>query len=132
MINAVAASDQDPRSLPLDSLANLCAQQTAHFYQGRESDTSYCFEIFRRAILKIDPFAWEYIQQVYSDQIVRWVRRHPAFVATGEEEAYFLNRALENFWQAVTADRFGQFPDLKHVLSYLQLCVFSVITDTIR
>jgi hypothetical protein len=124
--------DENLHTLSLDSLAGFCAQQTSRFYQGRENDTSFCFEIFRRAILEQDQQAWEFIHQVYYDQIIRWVHRHPAFVSTGEDAEYFLNRTLEKFWQAVTPEKFHQFPDLKHLLSYFQLCVHSTIMDYVR
>lgn len=124
--------NENLHEVPLDSLADQCSQQTSRFFHGRENDTRYCFEIFRRAILERDNQAWEMIPRLYGDQVIRWVRRHPAFASTGEEEAYFVNRALEKLWQAVPAERFGHFPDLKHLLSYLQLCVYSVITDYTR
>ena len=60
------------------------------------------------------------------------MRRHPAFRYAHEEEGYFVNRALEKLWQAIPAARFGQFPDLRQLLGYLQLCVHSVISDTLR
>lgn len=118
--------------LTLDRLASLCGQQTALFYHGRESDPRFCFEIFRRAIHERDQSAWELIPALYGEQVARWVRRHPSFSATGEEEAYFVNGALEKLWQAVPAERFASFQTLSHLLSYLQLCVFSVITDHLR
>jgi hypothetical protein len=124
--------DENLHDLSLDSLADQCGQQTSRFYQGRESDTRYCFEIFRRAIIEADQLAWGLIPQLYGDQVARWVRRHPAFHSTGEDEDFFINCALEKLWQAVPAGRFGHFPDLRHLLSYLQLCVYSVITDHVR
>ncbi len=123
---------EDARSLPLESLACRCSEQTASFYHGRNSDTSYCFEIFRRAILEKNQAAWEVIFQVYSDQVIRWVRSHRGFSATGEEERYFANRALEKFWQAIPSERFSLFPDLQHLLRYLKACVYSVISDYCR
>jgi RNA polymerase sigma factor (sigma-70 family) len=128
----MTAENQSPQVLSLQSLTGLCTEQTARFYNDRDSDTRYCFEIFRRAILERSQEAWNSIYQVYTAQVVRWVRRHPAFALMGETEDLFVNRAFEKLWQAVTPARFASFPDLKHLLSYLQLCVHSAITDHLR
>ncbi len=45
---------------------------------------------------------------------------------------FFVNRAFEKMWQVLTPEKFAQFPDLKSVLRYLQMCVHSVIVDYIR
>jgi hypothetical protein len=49
-----------------------------------------------------------------------------------EEPEYFLNRAFEKIWGVITPQKFAEFPDLKSVLRYLQLCVHSVIIDYAR
>ena len=128
----MAIFDENLHTRSLDVLAQTCEQQTSHFLHGHESDSHACYEIFRRAILEKSHAAWEYIHRLYEGQVQRWVRRHPSFRYTGEEEGFFVNRALEKLWQAIPAERFGQFPELRQLLSYLQLCVHSVITDTIR
>jgi DNA-directed RNA polymerase specialized sigma24 family protein len=128
----MAVPDENLCTRSLDVLAETCEQKTAHYLHGRAHDSSACYEIFRRAILEKSQVAWEVIHRLYQGQVLRWVRRHPSFCYTGEEEGYFVNRALEKLWQAIPAERFFQFPDLRQLLSYLQLCVHSAITDSIR
>jgi hypothetical protein len=76
--------------------------------------------------------AWELICAQYDAQVSRWVKRHPAFPTSGEEVPYFVNRAFEKTWVALTAERFGNFPDLKSLLRYLQMCVHSAVMDHAR
>jgi DNA-directed RNA polymerase specialized sigma24 family protein len=126
------ASDSNPSSLPLSVLAHNCAQQTLLFFQRVASDTRYCLEIFRRAIVDKNEQAWALLHDTYRDQIQRWVRRHPAFRACHEDEDYFVNRSMEKFWQAIPPAQFDRFPDISHLLSYLQMCVNSTICGYLR
>jgi DNA-directed RNA polymerase specialized sigma24 family protein len=118
--------------LPIESLSERCTQETGRFFQHEPHDPCYCYEIFRRAIMERDHLAWESLYSVYQPQITRWVRRHPGFASSQEDESYFVNRAMEKMWQAITPERFYCFPELKYLLSYLQMCVHSVITDHLR
>ena len=54
------------------------------------------------------------------------------FYSTGEEEAYFANRAFEKIWSAIPPKKFVKFENIKHVLSYLKMCVGSAIVDYYR
>jgi hypothetical protein len=123
---------ESPLSLPLNLLEARCASETLRFFQHIQSDTSYCYEIFRRALVERDQAAWQSIDTVYAAQISRWVRKHRGFAACGEDEAYFANRALEKFWRAIKPERFSSFPALEHLLTYLQMCVHSAISDHVR
>ncbi len=122
----------DLQSLSLAGIAHRCTSETDLFFQRRSYDPRYCFELFRRAILHRDQCAWEHVYAQYRPQVVKWVQRHPAFPSTGEEAQYFVNRAFEKMWLALTPDRFGRFSDLKSLLRYLQMCVHSTILDVVR
>lgn len=120
------------RLLTLAGTAHRCAQETEHFFQRRSYDPWYCFELFRRAIVDRTERAWELVYAQYRPLVAGWVDRHAAFPASGEETQYFINRAFEKMWGALTPDKFGRFPDLKSLLRYLQMCVHSVILDHVR
>ena len=60
------------------------------------------------------------------------MQRHAAFPASGEEAQYFVNRAFDKLWTAMTPQKFERFPDLKSLLRYLQMCVHSAIIDHVR
>ena len=126
-------SDQtDVRLLTLTGIAHRCAQETELFFQRQNYDPLYCFEMFRRAIVHCSQRAWELIYAQYRSQVAGWVGRHSAFSTSGEEVQYFVNRAFEKMWVALTPEKFGNFSDLKSLLRYLQMCVHSVILDQVR
>jgi DNA-directed RNA polymerase specialized sigma24 family protein len=122
----------DPQTLTLAGLAHRCAQETDRFFLRQAHDPQYCFELFRRAIAGRDQRAWELIYRQYHPLVTSWVTRHSAFPSSGEEAQYFLNRAFEKMWGALGPERFGQFPNLKSLLRYLQMCVNSVVHDHVR
>ena len=113
----------------LTDLAQRCSTETERFFRGQAYDPEQCFELFRRAILKQDQRAWEAIYSQYEPLVKSWVSRHPGYPSSGEEVAYFVNRAFEKIWAALTPEKFGRFPELEGLLRYLKLCVHSVISD---
>jgi DNA-directed RNA polymerase specialized sigma24 family protein len=119
-------------TLALASIAHRCARETDLFFQRQRYDPRYCYELFRRAIADRSQRAWEMVYTQYRSLVTGWVNRHPAFAESGEEVQYFVNRAFERMWRAVTAEKFSRFRDLKSVLRYLQMCVHSVVLDRVR
>jgi DNA-directed RNA polymerase specialized sigma24 family protein len=122
----------EPKALTLAGIAHRCARETALFFQRTSYDPRYCFEMFRRAIVERDQRGWELVYAQYHAQVASWVERHPAFPSCREETQYFVNRAFEKMWVAVTPDRFSRFPDLQSLLRYLQMCTHSVVLDQLR
>jgi DNA-directed RNA polymerase specialized sigma24 family protein len=113
----------------LPDLADRCAKETDRFFRGHEYDSQYCFELFRRAILEHDQNAWEAVYNQYRLLVSKWVQQHQGFEASGEDVAYFVNCAFEKIWTALTPEKFGHFTQLASLLSYLKMCVHSVIID---
>jgi hypothetical protein len=64
--------------------------------------------------------------------VAGWVEHHSAFPDTGEEVQYFVNRTFEKMWSAMSPDKFSNFSDLESLLSYMRMCVNSVICDHVR
>jgi DNA-directed RNA polymerase specialized sigma24 family protein len=122
----------DMKALPLADLAQRCARETELFFQGQSNDTGYCFELFRRALRDDDQHAWSRVYNQYRPLVTGWVKQHTAFYASGEEAQYFVNRAFEKMWGAMTPAKFSHFSNLKSLLSYMQACVHSVIVDHVR
>ncbi|MGD8405600.1 MAG: hypothetical protein PVJ21_18220 [Anaerolineales bacterium] len=116
-------------NLILTDLARICAEETELFFQHRDHDTRYCFELFRRAIRENDQYAWEIIFNQYQSLVTGWVRHHQGFKPSGEEEQFFVTGAFAKISSILTAEKFDKFSDLKALLSYLKMCVHSVITD---
>ncbi len=123
---------EDLCELSLEDLQTRCLEETGHYYQRDSFEWCYCYEIFRRAIVGGSDEAWEKINLLYQRQVVHWVRRHPSFTRCKENKSFFANRALEKMWNAIPAEKFNRFPELKHLLRYLQMCVHSAIMDYLR
>ncbi len=125
-------SQIDLQTLALADITHRCARETELFFQRKSYDPRYCFELWRRAIMERDQLAWEHVYDQYCPLVTGWVKRHPAFPSSGEEVQYFVNRAFERLWAALTPGKFSQFQHPKSVLRYLQMCVNSVILDGVR
>ncbi len=125
----------DPAALVQMDLATLvrrCATESEHFYRGLPHDTSFSYELFRRALVERDELAWEQLYRHYSGLVEGWIRRSGAFISSGESSEYFVVGAFTKFWRAISAERFASFPTLASLLQYLQLCATSVVIDSVR
>jgi len=116
-------------NLNLSDLARICTEETELFFQHRDHDTRYCFELFRRAIRENDQTAWEIIFNQYQSLVTGWVRQHQGFESSGEEAQFFVTEAFAKISSILTSEKFDKFSNLKALLSYLKMCVHSVITD---
>ncbi len=120
------------RLLDVDQLADECADHTERFFNRLEYDPSYCYELFRRAIVDRNGYAWEKIYCQYQPLVASWVSHHSKFSVAGEQVEYFVNCAFEKMWWAVDAKKFKKFDNVAGLLRYLQTCVHSVIVDHVR
>jgi len=118
--------------MSLSALARRCAVESEHFYRGHPHDSSFAYELFRRALVERDEVAWEYVYTHYSPLVESWVRRSGAFAGSGESGEFFVGAAFAKFWRAVSPERFATFPNLAALLHYLQLCAGSVVIDSVR
>lgn len=119
----------DVSQLNLDELSNRCRLESLRYFQGKEHEPDYCFELFKRAFVARNPIAWEYIYIVYQSLVSGWIKNHPSFPRTGEEVQYFVNRAYEKMWSSITAEKFTRFPNLASLLRYLKMCATSAVID---
>jgi hypothetical protein len=113
-------------------LAQRCADETELYFHHQTHDTQYCFELFRRAIRERDQLSWEMICQQYQPLVTGWVRQHPRFESSGEEIQYFVNGTFGKIAGTLTPEKFAGFSDIASLLSYLKMCVHSVIFDHSR
>lgn len=120
------------QDLSLSGLRHRCAAESDRFFRRQSYDPRYCYEIFRRAVLERDERAWEFLYAQYQPLVTGWVERHALFYNSGEVAAYFVNRAFEKMWSAISPEKFSRFHDLKSILRYLQMCVHSVVVDHAR
>jgi len=124
------------QDMSVSDLAQKCAQETDLYFTHHDYDSSYCFELFRRAIGSKDQRALEVVILQYQPLVARWVGRwmtkHPDFALANEEEQDFIAQAFERFWISFTPVKFEKSQSLAAVLRYLQMCVNGAITDTWR
>lgn len=125
-------SDPSPGHMDLATLMQRCAQESERFYRGLPHDTSYSYELFRRALVERNEAAWEQLFYHYNGLVEGWVRRSGAFMSSGESSEFFVVGAFTKFWRAITPERFDSFPSLASLLHYLQLCTTSVVIDSVR
>jgi hypothetical protein len=118
--------------LAVADLVRRCHEQTLRFLRAEPRDDSFCFELFKLAVVRRDPDAWEAIITQYRGIVLAFVRQHSAAGQLHETDDYWVNRTFQRFWMAVSSERFGQFPDLPALLKYLKLCVHSVLLDELR
>lgn len=119
----------DPKLVSLKDLAELCAQETERFFKRQEYDTSYCFELFHRAVRGDNQVAWQMIYTQYESLVAGWVTQHQGFEISGEEVEYFVTGAFGKISNILTSEKLDKFSDLQSLLKYLKMCVHSVITD---
>ena len=124
--------DLVPTELDLSTLVQRCVTKSEHFYRGVAHDSSFAFELFRRALVDQNEAAWEHIYGHYSPLVESWVRRCGAFAQTGETSEYFVVSAFTKFWRAMRNKPFESFPNLAALLHYLQLCTSCVVIDSVR
>ncbi len=120
------------RQMDLTTLMQHCACESERFYRGQQHDTSFSYELFRRALVERSEAAWEQLYRHYNGLVEGWVRRSGAFTSSGESSEFFVVGAFTKFWRAITPDRFDSFPTLASLLHYLQLCATSVVIDSVR
>lgn len=124
------------QQMSVADLAQKCAQETNLYFTHHDYDSSYCFELFRRAIRNNDERALELIIIQYQPLVARWVDRwmakHPDFPLANEEAQDFIAQAFERFWISFTPAKFDKSQSLAAVLRYLQMCVNGAITDAWR
>jgi RNA polymerase sigma factor (sigma-70 family) len=122
--------------MAVEDLAQKCAQETDLFFAHQEYDSSYGFELFRRAVRNKDERALEVVITQYQPLVARWVDkrmgRHPDSIFISEEAQDFIAQAFERFWASFTPAKFDQSQTLAAVLRYLQMCVHGAITDAWR
>src|SRR5215216_6092591 len=115
------SDENELQSMPVDDLAQKCAQETQSYFHKRSNDSSYCLELFRRAIIRRDDDAWAAIYAQYQPQVERWVYRHPNFRLINQEAQDFTMQALERFLKYFTAEKFSESQSLPAILNYLQM-----------
>lgn len=124
---------KDLKREKLSELIDQCRAQTELFVRQETSDSRYCFEIWRRAIVDKDEAAWNAVMQQYGSFVRRWISqrlaRHPFLQF---EEEVLANGVFINFFRFVSPEKFETFQNLAGVLQYLKMCCGTIVADALR
>ncbi len=118
--------------LPVDVVAQRCAEETEKFAIHRVSDPQFCFELLRRALADGLADAVTHMYHIYEPQVRSWVHRHPGFASAHESPDHFVSAALSTFYFALRGPKFDRFGSLGQVLTYLKMCVHTAILQHLR
>jgi hypothetical protein len=116
------AHEVEIRQMTTDTLAQKCAQETTFYFNGQESDSPYCFALFRRAISAREEASWRVLMAQYEPLVARWVNKwankHPDFPLVYVEKEDFILYAsfsLALSPREMLAKYSAQFRDIKEI-----------------
>ena len=121
-----------PQKLTLVGLAYHCKKQSSHFQRGHSSDSSFCYELWRRALEERDEEAWIFVYAQYERLVISYIKRHPFYNNCYEEASSFVPEIFARMWQAIPPERFYKFTSLGALLKFLQVSVYRLILDRCR
>jgi DNA-directed RNA polymerase specialized sigma24 family protein len=149
-----------PETLSLNDLESVCHQETQRYKNGMVSDTRFCLEIFRRALIQINPLHTATVPKeaamidldparsgrirdnapIYADEAARvaLVRIYTEFIKAQISRAAIRTTSIDDlvqqvwlrFWQA--ANNGLTFPSLEMALSYLKQTTVSALIEDQR
>ncbi len=123
-----------PSDMSLSILAQRCKSEINKHHRGEPSDDRYCLEIFRRAMSQRDHYAWDVLQQNFSELVMGWMHRHPYHEAACriEREENYVARAFARFWRATVNNPQLEFVSLAAALRFLYASLNGAIIDELR
>jgi DNA-directed RNA polymerase specialized sigma24 family protein len=126
--------DRPPKDMSLSELADRCKSEMNNYRRKVGQGEQYCLEIFHRAMLQGDSFAWELLHHRFKPTMLRWLRSHPYRDAASrlESEENYIVQAFERFWSSAVQNQQLEFRTLAAALSYLHASLNGAILDTLR
>ena len=119
--------------MSLATLTEYSVREMAKYRRKEPCEDKYCLEIFRRAVVLRDNYAWIALQRQFGDNVRLWLggHSHRELALRYESEQTYIDDAFRRFWQAVS-DQSLSFTTIASALSYLRLCLHCAIMDTLR
>lgn len=126
--------DNTLRSMSVQALAELCKRELDKYRRGEPSDDQYGLELFSRALLERNSFAWGGVQQCFNPMVLGWMRDHRLrdVACRHDSEENFVAQAFSRFWQATADNEEIKFQALGAALKYLRASLHAVIIDSLR
>jgi hypothetical protein len=134
MIEPPASSDVLVQAMSNSELGDRCMNEIENFRRGEPSNDQYGIELFHRALKLRDPFAWEIVQQRFSDMVLSWLHAHPMKQAAShyDSDENYVAQAFARFWRATVGNQNLGFTTLAAILRYLRASLSGAILDTLR
>jgi hypothetical protein len=122
------------QDMSVEELANRCMDEIKRFQCGEPSNDLYGIELFGRALKRLDPLAWEIVQQRFSDMMHGWIYQHPMrhIACRFDSEENYVAQAFARFWQATSGNPKIEFTTLAAILRYLRASLNGTILDALR
>lgn len=122
-------SAKDLASLSFLEIVKHCQEQTSLYLTDRFSDSRYCFEIFRLALVERSQPAWDALYLQYRPLVVSWIQRGNQLANLEESIDELCNEVFAKFWGAMSPEKFAAASGIGALLDYLRLCAASIIID---
>ena len=99
--------ENDLPHLTVEDLAHRCAQETDYYFNRKENDPRYCFELFRRAIRERNERALSAVITQYQPLVEKWVDKwmssNQESQSISDEAQDYVAQAFERFWISFTS-----------------------------
>lgn len=118
----------DVTGLPMTELVPAAQEELAQYQRRQPTEDCYRYELFRRAIVLRDEWAWSALYEFYHPVVSAWILAQASSVV-GEELGPLVNEAFARFARAVTEEHWRAFPTSGTLLGYLKRCAYSAVTD---
>lgn len=116
-------------SLTIDDLIDKCRNETQRYLRTGQSNETFCFELFHRALVERDEAAWHAVYSVFQGHVRSWIHKHGGAYLDDDPED-FVNEAFARLWQyGGRPETARQLDSLGKCLRYLELCAVSAIQD---
>ena len=100
---------------------------------GQSFHESYCYELFRRAIVQHDQHCWVEIIEQYKNLVYGWLRPFMPTGKLGETTVEEMGvRVFTKFWQFYDPAHLQEARGLASILDYLKSCVRTCILEEER
>lgn len=116
----------------MERLAEQCKKETKKYLWKFRSNSSYCYELFKKAFEKKSEIALNFIYSIYRPLVINWIRKHSyRNMIIYEDENLFFD-TMSHFVIAIMQYPLKRFPNISRIMAYLRKCVHSVIVSICR
>jgi hypothetical protein len=117
----------------ISDLAGRSKEEINRYQRGDSVEDSSTLQMLSLARLHNDEQTWRVIEQCFAPLALSWIRRHPRYeeACRVKTERRYLMLTLNRFKHGLVEQNLT-FSSLAGVVRYVQVCVNSVLLDTVR